>query len=95
MTTRWLISRGTLLAATTVALLAACASPDPRYYSLATSSTSSTAPAASASATPAAPMTPVSTPSAVTTAAGTGTASAGRLWIEVAPVRVPERLNRP
>lgn len=95
MTTRWLISRGTLLAATTVALLAACASPDPRYYSLATSSTSSTAPAASASATPAAPMTPVSMPSAVTTATGTGTASAGRLWIEVAPVRVPERLNRP
>lgn len=94
MTTRSLISRGTLLAATTIALLAACASPDPRYYSLAASATSATSAAAAA---PVAPMAPVSTPSAVTTAAGTGTAAAPaeRLWIEVAPVRVPERLNRP
>ncbi|QET02645.1 membrane integrity-associated transporter subunit PqiC [Cupriavidus pauculus] len=49
-------------------LLAACASPDPRYYSLA---------ASAANAVPAAPP-----------------ARAEPLWIEVAPVRVPERLNR-
>lgn len=49
-----------------LALLAACASPDPRYYSL---TTSTAAPAALP-------------------------AHADPLWIEVAPVRVPERLNR-
>ncbi|TSP13069.1 PqiC family protein [Cupriavidus campinensis] len=50
----------------TLAVLAGCASPEPRYYTLA--SGEATAPA----------VTPATTP----------------LWIEVAPVRVPERLNR-
>lgn len=62
-----------LLAALLAGSLAGCASPEPRYYSLAPVGASQpTVPAASA--TP-----PVSQP----------------LWIEVAPVRVPERLNRP
>ncbi|CAG2127459.1 PqiC family protein [Cupriavidus plantarum] len=55
-------------------LLAACASPDPRYYSLAAAGDASPPPAA-------APGT-------------TQLAHAEPLWIEVAPVRVPERLNR-
>jgi len=57
-----------LLAAT---LVAGCASPEPRYYTLAQG------PAVAASA--AIPAVPNTEP----------------LWIEVAPVRVPERLNRP
>lgn len=62
-----------LLACPLVGSLAGCASPEPRYYSLAPVGASQPALPA-ASATP-----PVSQP----------------LWIEVAPVRVPERLNRP
>lgn len=52
-----------------VAGLGACASPEPRYYTLATGAAAPAAPATSPAATQ-----PV--------------------WIEVAPVRVPERLNR-
>ncbi|MBB1630016.1 membrane integrity-associated transporter subunit PqiC [Cupriavidus sp. UME77] len=55
------------------ALLAGCASPDPRYYTLAQGPAAATASGAEGQA--AAPAQPV--------------------WIEVAPVRVPERLNRP
>jgi len=54
-------------------LLAACASPDPRYYSLAASS---------------------GAPSGATSGPAAQPARAEPLWIEVAPVRVPERLNR-
>nr|WP_245175878.1 PqiC family protein [Cupriavidus sp. AcVe19-6a] len=53
-------------------VLAGCASPEPRYYTLAQG------PAG------------VATLPAATPAASTNT-----LWLEVAPVRVPERLNRP
>ena len=55
----------TLATASLAAVLLGCASPEPRYYSL-------------ASAPVAAPAAPVTQP----------------IWIEVAPVRVPERLNR-
>ena len=58
------------------ALLAGCASPDPRYYTLALGP-DATVPAAGQAATPA------------------RAAQAQPVWIEVAPVRVPERLNRP
>ncbi|MGT2427746.1 PqiC family protein [Cupriavidus basilensis] len=58
------------------ALLAGCASPDPRYYTLA-QGPDATVPAAGQAATPA------------------RAAQAQPVWIEVAPVRVPERLNRP
>ncbi|RZT42955.1 PqiC family protein [Cupriavidus agavae] len=58
------------LAALTVAVLQGCASPEPRYYTLATGAIGATGAARPASAT------------------------AQPLWIEVAPVRVPERLNR-
>jgi uncharacterized lipoprotein YmbA len=54
----------TALTAMTAALLNGCASPEPRYYTLASGAATTAAPGAS----------PV--------------------WIEVAPVRVPERLNR-
>lgn len=54
-----------LAALAALAVLAGCASPEPRYYTLANGE--ATAPAAA--------TTPI--------------------WIEVAPVRVPERLNRP
>ncbi len=54
-------------------LLAGCASPDPRYYTLAQGPDT----AAGQAAAPARPP------------------QAQPLWIEVAPVRVPERLNRP
>ncbi len=60
------------LAAAALAAVAGCASPEPRYYTLAQG------PAA------------VATLPATTPAASTNT-----LWLEVAPVRVPERLNRP
>ncbi|NUT13466.1 MAG: membrane integrity-associated transporter subunit PqiC [Cupriavidus sp.] len=53
------------------AILAGCASPEPRYYTL------SQGPGAVAAPTPAAAP------------------STDTLWLEVAPVRVPERLNRP
>lgn len=69
---RWLSA----IAAAT--LLGACASPEPRLYTLAAGADVS--PAAGQVAQPA-----------------TGTASpaaAQPIWIEVAPVRVPERLNR-
>lgn len=57
-----------------LAVLAGCASPEPRYYTLASSAL------ANGEATaPTGVATPATTP----------------LWIEVAPVRVPERLNRP
>ncbi|ODV41739.1 hypothetical protein AWV79_33540 [Cupriavidus sp. UYMMa02A] len=63
--------RACALAAGLVTVLAGCASPEPRYYTLAQG------PAADVSAvTPAVPTT-------------------DPIWIEVAPVRVPERLNRP
>lgn len=58
------------------ALLAGCASPDPRYYTLAQG------PAAAAGAEGQA-------------AAPARAPQAQPVWIEVAPVRVPERLNRP
>ncbi|MGE8367973.1 PqiC family protein [Cupriavidus sp.] len=58
------------------ALLAGCASPDPRYYTLA-QGPDATVPAAGQAVTPA------------------RAAQAQPVWIEVAPVRVPERLNRP
>ncbi len=68
MMKRLLIVSSTALA---MAWLGGCASPEPRFYTLA----SGTA-AASASA-------PTATP-----------ATTQPVWIEVAPVRVPERLNR-
>ncbi|PLQ02468.1 PqiC family protein [Cupriavidus pauculus] len=60
------------------AALHGCASPEPRYYTLAR------APGTAASA-------PVATPASATSGAPT---QAQPVWIEVAPVRVPERLNR-
>ncbi|WER46655.1 PqiC family protein [Cupriavidus sp. WKF15] len=57
------------LAAATV--LAGCASPEPRYYTLAQG------------------------PAAAVASAATPATNTDPLWIEVAPVRVPERLNRP
>lgn len=59
-----------LAGAVAAAMLAGCASPEPRYYTLAQGAGAATPP------TVAAP-------------------SANTLWLEVAPVRVPERLNRP
>jgi hypothetical protein len=53
------------------AVLAGCASPEPRYYTLAQG-------AAAGATLPA-----------------TAAPSTDTLWLEVAPVRVPERLNRP
>jgi uncharacterized lipoprotein YmbA len=61
--------RPVLLAALALALLGGCASPEPRYYTLAQG------------------------PSAA--AAGAAIPTDNPIWIEVAPVRVPERLNRP
>ncbi|KWR87453.1 PqiC family protein [Cupriavidus sp. IDO] len=61
--------RPVLLAALALALLGGCASPEPRYYTLAQG------PAAAA--------------------AGAAIPTDNPIWIEVAPVRVPERLNRP
>ncbi len=60
----------TLAAAALAALLAGCASPEPRYYTLAQAS--GTGAAAAPQATP----------------------QGKPVWIEVAPVHVPERLNR-
>jgi uncharacterized lipoprotein YmbA len=62
--------------AAAIAILAGCASPEPRYYTL---------------AQPAGPA-PASAGNADTTATMPAT---DPIWIEVAPVRVPERLNRP
>ncbi len=72
MMTRIPSSHGAALLAAVAAalLLAGCASPDPRYYTLAQG------PEAGAAAPAAVPM-------------------SNPIWIEVAPVRVPERLNRP
>jgi len=53
------------------ALMNGCASPEPRYYTLAAS--------------------PYNAATAVT---GRASRTSGPLWIEVTPVRVPERLNR-
>ncbi|AGW89067.1 hypothetical protein N234_03420 [Ralstonia pickettii DTP0602] len=61
-----------LAVALVAAAVAGCASPEPRYYTLAQG------PAAVATLPPATPA-----------------ASTNTLWLEVAPVRVPERLNRP
>lgn len=73
MKNRTCITRACVLAALIAAtVLAGCASPDPRYYTLAQGP-------AAAAANVAAPGVPNTDP----------------LWIEVAPVRVPERLNRP
>ncbi|SOY53497.1 PqiC family protein [Cupriavidus taiwanensis] len=58
-------------ASAAAAVLAGCASPEPRYYTLAQGPGTVAAPA------------PAVAPSTDT------------LWLEVAPVRVPERLNRP
>ncbi|EHP40699.1 lipoprotein [Cupriavidus basilensis OR16] len=73
MMTRIAMTRHRLLLPLSLAaaLLAGCASPDPRYYTLAQG------------------------PAAATGAEGQSAAQAQPLWIEVAPVRVPERLNRP
>lgn len=60
-------------ASAAAALLAGCASPEPRYYTLAQG--------------PGAVAAPVPVPAAAP--------STDTLWLEVAPVRVPERLNRP
>ncbi|WP_454720274.1 MULTISPECIES: PqiC family protein [Cupriavidus] len=72
MMTRKMISSALLALPLAAALLGGCASPEPRYYTLAggTHGTNGTHGAA--------PL-----------------AEARPLWIEVAPVRVPERLNRP
>ncbi|AEI76035.1 hypothetical protein CNE_1c06710 [Cupriavidus necator N-1] len=59
-----------LAGALVAAVLAGCASPEPRYYTLAQGAV--------------APLPATTTP-----------ASTNTLWLEVAPVRVPERLNRP
>ncbi len=59
-----MMKRSLMLLALAAALLNGCASPEPRYYTL--------APGAAATAAP----------------------GANPVWIEVAPVRVPERLNR-
>ncbi|WP_020205630.1 membrane integrity-associated transporter subunit PqiC [Cupriavidus sp. WS] len=72
MMTRKMISSAMLALPLAAALLAGCASPEPRYYTLAGS-------ANGANGAPAAAPAPGARP----------------LWIEVAPVRVPERLNRP
>ncbi|WP_373379407.1 membrane integrity-associated transporter subunit PqiC [Cupriavidus nantongensis] len=53
------------------AVLAGCASPEPRYYTLSQG------------------------PGAVAAPAPAAAPSTDTLWLEVAPVRVPERLNRP
>ncbi|UDM49797.1 membrane integrity-associated transporter subunit PqiC [Cupriavidus sp. MP-37] len=58
-------------ASAAAAVLAGCASPEPRYYTLAQGPVAVAAPV------------PAAAPSTDT------------LWLEVAPVRVPERLNRP
>jgi len=68
-TRRGLLAAGAAVAA--AALLAGCASSEPRYYTLAPTVTGGDAPAPQASVPAGAPV-----------------------WIEVAPVRVPERLNR-
>ncbi|WP_420995469.1 PqiC family protein [Cupriavidus sp. 30B13] len=75
MMTRKLITPALLALPLAAALLAGCASPDPRYYTLAgaAAGTANAANGAGAAAPPASPQ---------------------PLWIEVAPVRVPERLNR-
>jgi len=61
------MKRSLILLALAAALLNGCASPEPRYYSLASGGASTVS----------------------TTAPG-----ANPVWIEVSPVRVPERLNR-
>lgn len=58
-------------ASAAAAVLAGCASPEPRYYTLAQG------------------------PGAVAAPAPAAAPSTDTLWLEVAPVRVPERLNRP
>jgi len=59
------------LAVAATALMNGCASPEPRYYTLASSPAD-----------------------AATAAAGRASRTGDPLWIEVTPVRVPERLNR-
>ncbi|MGO4327425.1 membrane integrity-associated transporter subunit PqiC [Cupriavidus sp. 2TAF22] len=69
MMTRKMMSAVLLALPLAAALLPGCASPDPRYYTLAQGAGGADAAAPAAAAQP--------------------------MWIEVAPVRVPERLNRP
>lgn len=69
MTTRLTLLFPLALAATT--LMNGCASPEPRYYTLAARPTN-----------------------AATAVTGRASRTSGPLWIEVTPVRVPERLNR-
>jgi uncharacterized lipoprotein YmbA len=80
---RWLSA----IAAAT--LLAACASPEPRLYTLAQGAEASTAPMTGSVVT-------VANAANAANAAGTTALAAASqpIWIEVAPVRVPERLNR-
>lgn len=59
------------LVVATMAMMCGCASPQPHYYTLATTPTP-----------------------AARSATGQVHPSGGPLWIEVTPVRVPERLNR-
>lgn len=66
------LARCAIAGAMGAAVLAGCASPEPRYYTLAQGATA------------------VATPPAAAPVPSTNT-----LWLEVAPVRVPERLNRP
>ncbi|WP_051320515.1 membrane integrity-associated transporter subunit PqiC [Cupriavidus sp. amp6] len=66
------LARRAIASAIGATVLAGCASPEPRYYTLAQGPAD------------------VATLPAPTPAASTNT-----LWLEVAPVRVPERLNRP
>ncbi len=69
MMTRLTLLFPLVIAAT--ALMNGCASPEPRYYTLAADSTR-----------------------AATAETGRARGTSGPLWIEVTPVRVPERLNR-
>ncbi len=74
-------------------LLGGCASSsEPRYYTLAHGGEA----AAAGAAMPAtAVVSGTSSPTGTGTGTGTGTSAASQpLWIEVAPARVPERLNR-
>lgn len=65
------------------ALLVACASPEPRFYSLAPGPTATER------------VAPRQGDATAGTAVTAPTSQAAAMWIEVAPVRVPERLNRP
>ncbi len=74
-----MMNRSLMLCAALAAVtwLGGCASPEPRYYTLATGPAASAA--AGTTGTPALAASPAAT---------------SPIWIEVSPVRVPERLNR-